>query len=299
MSLHVAIGVFDGVHAGHRAVLTSAVAAANQDDGKVIALTFEPHPSRIIRPQNPVLLILNRKQKDARLREAGADEIVHQAFDPVHRAITAEAYIPWLKERFPGLTSLHVGDNFCYGQGRKGDVARLAADGNSQGLSVEIIPPVKTCGEITSSSRIREALVAGELELANSMLVRPYEAEGVIENGRKVGRSIGFPTLNIPWKPELVPAYGVYAGEVVTSEGNAEPAVLNWGVRPTVDTNASEPLLEAHILRLSSTPPVPENTIRVRWLKRMRAEQRFEDLHKLRQQIEVDCLEARKFLGLT
>ena len=299
MSLHVAIGVFDGVHAGHRAVLTSAVAAANEDDGKVIALTFEPHPSRIIRPQNPVLLILNRKQKDARLREAGADEIVHQAFDPVHRAIAAEAYIPWLKERFPGLTSLHVGDNFCYGQGRKGDVARLAADGNSQGLSVEIIPPVKTCGEITSSSRIREALVAGELELANSMLVRPYEAEGVIENGRKVGRSIGFPTLNIPWKPELVPAYGVYAGEVVTSEGNAEPAVLNWGVRPTVDTNASEPLLEAHILRLSSTPPVPENSIRVRWLKRMRAEQRFEDLHKLRQQIEVDCLEARKFLGLT
>jgi riboflavin kinase/FMN adenylyltransferase len=299
MRLHVAIGVFDGVHAGHRAVLASAVAAANQDGGKVVALTFEPHPSRIIRPQNPVLLILNRKQKDARLLEAGADEIVHQAFDPAHRAMTAEAYIPWLKERFPALVSLHVGDNFCYGQGRKGDAERLAVDGNAQSLSVEIIPPVKTCGEITSSSRIREALVAGELELANSMLVRPYEAEGAIESGRKVGRSIGFPTLNVPWKPELVPCYGVYAGEVVTPEGIAEPAVLNWGVRPTVDANASEPLLEAHVLRSSGILPAPGSNIRVRWLKRIRPEQRFEDLNKLRQQIEVDCLTARQFLGLT
>lgn len=299
MRLHVAIGVFDGVHAGHRAVLASAVAAANQDGGKVVALTFEPHPSRIIRPQNPVLLILNRKQKDARLLEAGADEIVHQAFDATHRAMTAEAYLPWLKERFPKLASLHVGDNFCYGQGRKGDAAKLAADSHSQNLSAKIIPPVKTCGEITSSSRIREALIAGELELANSMLVRPYEAEGLIENGRKIGRSIGFPTLNIPWKPELVPSYGVYAGEVVTAEGIAEPAVLNWGVRPTVDANASEPILEAHMLRPSGSPPAPGNAIRVRWLKRIRSEQRFENLNNLRQQIENDCTEARQFLGLT
>lgn len=298
MSVHVAIGVFDGVHAGHRAVIASAVAAARRTKGEVVTLTFEPHPSRLLRPANPVPLILNRRQKDARLAEAGADRVVHQAFDAAHREIRAGDYVAWLLARFPGLRSLHVGDNFRYGQGREGDAARLAADGAAAGLDVDIAPPVRIDAEVTSSSRIREALVAGEIAKANAMLVRPYEAEGAVEPGRQLGRTLGFPTLNLRWQPELVPARGVYAAEVVTPAGVAEPAIINWGVRPTVDATPAQPLVEAHLLRPSGPAPVAGDTIRVRWLAWIRLERRFGDVGELRAQIATDCASARRVHGL-
>lgn len=298
MGSHVAIGVFDGVHAGHRAVLASAVAAARPRREEVVALTFEPHPSRLLRPDRPVLLILNRQQKDARLAEAGAHRIVHQPFDAAHRTIRAADYVTWLRARFPELRSVHVGDNFRYGQGREGDALRLAEEGRAAGLTVGIVPPVRVDADVTSSSRIREALLAGEMTQANAMLVRPYEAEGIVETGRRIGRTLGFPTLNLRWRPELIPAYGVYAAEVVVSSGVAEPAVANWGVRPTVESTAGEPLLEAHLLRPSGPAPVPGDTIRVRWLSRIRPERRFGDLTELRAQISEDSTEAARRLGL-
>lgn len=298
MSVHVAIGVFDGVHAGHRAVLASAVAAARKTKGEVIALTFEPHPSRLLRPDNPVPLILNRTQKEARLAEAGADRVVHQAFDAAHREMRAGDYIQWLRTRFPSLCSLHVGDNFRYGQGREGDTGRLASDGQRANLTVSVVPPIRIDAEVTSSSRIREALIAGEITKANAMLVRPYEAEGVIEPGQQVGRTLGFPTLNLRWQPELMPALGVYAAEVVTASGVAEPAVINWGVRPTVDANPARPLVEAHLLRPSGPAPVVGENIRVRWLTWIRPERRFGDVSELRTQIAADCAQARRLNGL-
>ena len=298
MSIHVAIGVFDGVHAGHRAVLASAIASARSDGGRVVALTFEPHPSRLLRPDQPVPLILNRAQKQARLSEAGADEVVHQAFDATHREIRAGDYVVWLRNRFPALRSVHVGENFRYGKGREGDATRLATDGRSAGLAVGIVPPVRVDAEVTSSSRIRAALLAGEMAKANAMMVRPYEAEGVIQNGRQIGRTLGFPTLNLPWQPELMPAQGVYAAEVVTPAGVAEPAVINWGVRPTVDAKPALPLLEAHLLRPSGPAPVPGDRIRVRWLSWIRPERRFGDVTELRDQVQADSAEAARRLGL-
>lgn len=298
MPSHVAIGVFDGVHAGHRAVLASAGAAARPDDGRVVALTFEPHPSRLLRPAQPVPLILSRAQKEDRLAEAGADEIVHQPFDAAHRDIRAEAYVDWLRARFPDLRSVHVGENFRYGRGREGDALRLRADGESAGLEVAIVPPVRVDAEVASSSRIREALLAGDIARANAMLIRPYEAAGRIENGRQLGRTLGFPTLNLRWQPELMPAQGVYAAEVITPAGIAEPAVINWGVRPTVDATPALPLLEAHLLRPSGPAPVPGESIRVRWLAWIRPERRFGDVSELRAQVAEDSAEAGRRLGL-
>lgn len=298
MGSHVAIGVFDGVHAGHRAVLASAVAAARPAREEVVALTFEPHPSRLLRPDRPVPLILNRQQKDARLAEAGAHRVVHQPFDAAHREIRAGDYVAWLLARFPGLRSLHVGDNFRYGKGREGDALRLAEEARAAGLAVGIVPPVRVDAEVTSSSRIREALLAGEIAKANAMLVRPYEAEGTVEAGRQIGRTLGFPTLNLRWQPELIPAHGVYAAEVVTPAGVAEPAVANWGLRPTVESSPAEPLLEAHLLRPSGPAPVPGDAIRVRWLSWIRPERRFGDVTELRAQIGEDSAEAARRLGL-
>lgn len=295
---HLAIGVFDGVHAGHRAVLASARAAAREDGGEVVALTFEPHPSRVLRPSDPTLLILDKAAKDERLAEAGADRVVHQPFDETHRSLAAEAYLPWLRSAFPGLLSVHVGDNFRFGRGRAGDAASLAAAGAACGVAARAVPAVIVRGEAASSSRIREALLAGDVALANEMLLRPYESAGVVTPGRQLGRRLGLPTLNLPWSPELVPAFGVYAAEVITPEGVAEPAVMNWGVRPTVEDGPVAPLAEAHLLRPAGRVPTPGDRIRLRWLARIREERKFGGLEALRSQVTEDIAAARASLGL-
>lgn len=294
--LHLAIGAFDGVHLGHRAVLHSARAAARAGDGLVGVLTYDPHPSKVLRPEAPVPLIFGRPQKDARLTEAGAQRIHHEKFDRAHAAIEAADFPAWLRRTFPALRSLHVGSNFRYGRGRLGDGLSLIADGEKLGLEVRLVHAVQLGAETVSSSRIRQCLAEGDLDLANRMLLRPYEAEGVVVGGRQLGRTLDFPTVNLAWEPELKPAFGVYAVEVIF-RGEAQPAVANYGLRPTVESGPVAPLLEAHILR--GEAPTTGDAIRVRWLKRLRAEQKFAGLDALRAQIATDCGDARRVLGLS
>jgi len=293
--LHLAIGAFDGVHLGHRAVLHSAREAARADGGMVGVLTYDPHTSKVLRPESAVPLIFTRAQKDARLTEAGAQLIHHEKFDRNHAGIEAAGFPPWLRQAFPQLKSLHVGSNFQYGRGRAGTGHTLIAHAAEVGLDVRLVAAVTLGEETVSSSRIRHHLVAGELDIANAMLLRPYEAEGVIIGGRRLGRTIGFPTVNVAWEPELQPAYGVYAVEVVF-QGEALPAVANYGQRPTVESGPVAPLLEAHVLR--GTAPTTGDTVRVRWLRCLRAEQKFADLAALQAQIVKDTASARQALGL-
>lgn len=298
MGAHLCIGVFDGVHAGHRSVVASARALAQAEGGEVVALSFDPHPSRVLRPDAPTPLILSRAQKEERLAEAGADRVAHQRFDEAHRAMAAEDYLGWLARTFPGLRSVHVGENFRFGAGRRGDPALLRRLGAAQGVAVSAASHVQVRGEPASSSRIRAALAAGEIELANAMLVRPYEAEGTTTQGRQLGRRLGLPTLNLPWSPELLPAFGVYAAEVLSPSGVAEPAVMNWGVRPTVEEGSVAPLVESHLLRPAGRIPVPGDFIRVRWLARLREERKFPGLDELKAQVERDKAAAALVLGL-
>jgi riboflavin kinase/FMN adenylyltransferase len=294
-SLHLAIGAFDGVHLGHRAVLHSAREAARADGGIVGVLTYDPHPSKVLRPESSVPLIFTRAQKDERLTEAGAQLVHHEKFDRTHAGIEAADFPKWLKQTFPQLKSLHVGSNFQYGRGRAGNGETLIAHGASEELSVKLVEAVHLGDETVSSSRIRQCLAAGELDLANAMLLRPYEAEGAIISGRRLGRTIGFPTVNVAWEPELKPAYGVYAVEVIF-KGEALPAVANYGQRPTVESGPVAPLLEAHVLR--GTAPTTGDTVRVRWIRRLRAEQKFADLAALQVQIAKDSAQAKLVLGL-
>ena len=294
-SLHLAIGAFDGVHLGHRAVLHSAREAARADGGIVGVLTYDPHPSKVLRPESSVPLIFTRAQKDERLTEAGAQLIHHEKFDRNHAGIEAADFPKWLKQTFPQLKSLHVGSNFQYGRGRAGNGESLIAHGSSEALGVKLVAAVRLGDETVSSSRIRQCLVAGELALANAMLLRPYEAEGTIIGGRRLGRTIGFPTVNIAWEPELKPAYGVYAVEVIFN-GEAMPAVANYGQRPTVESGPVAPLLEAHVLR--GTAPTTGDSVRVRWVRRLRSEQKFADLADLQAQIAKDSTAAKQALGL-
>lgn len=293
--LHLAIGAFDGVHLGHRAVLHSAREAARADGGMVGVLTYDPHPSKVLRPESSVPLIFTRAQKDERLTEAGAQLIHHEKFDRDHAGIEAAGFPRWLKQAFPQLRSLHVGSNFQYGRGRAGNGETLITHAGAEGLAVRLVAAVRLGEETVSSSRIRQCLSAGELDLANAMLLRPYEAEGTIIGGRRLGRTIGFPTLNVAWEPELKPACGVYAVEVIF-DGEAMPAVANYGLRPTVESGPVAPLLEAHVLR--GTAPTTGDAVRVRWVRRLRAEQKFADLAALQAQIAKDSAEAKQALGL-
>ncbi len=294
-AIHLAIGAFDGVHLGHRAVLHSAREAARADGGIVGVLTYDPHPSKFLRPESAVPLIFTRAQKDNRLTEAGAQLIHHEKFDRAHAAIEAADFPKWLKANFPHLKSIHVGSNFQYGRGRAGNGESLIAHAEIQGLGVKLVAAVQLGKETVSSSRIRQCLAAGDLDLANAMLLRPYEAEGTIIGGRQLGRTIGFPTVNIAWEPELKPAFGVYAVEVIFN-GEAMPAVANYGLRPTVESGPVAPLLEAHILR--GLAPSTGDVVRLSWVRRLRAEQKFANLDALQAKIAKDSAQARQLLGL-
>jgi len=296
--IHLALGAFDGVHLGHRAVLHSARDAARRDHGQVGVMTYDPHPSKVLRPEAAAPLILNRAQKDERLTEAGAEFIHHQAFTTQHAAMEAADFPAWLLHTFKGLRSLHVGANFRYGQGRAGDGASLVRDAGRLGLAVQLVEPVQLDGEPVSSSRIRTALRHGDLALANRLLMRPYEATGTIVDGRRLGRTLDFPTLNLPWNPELRPAYGVYAVELVTAAGVAEPGVANWGIRPTVEQGPVAPLLETHLLRPAGPVPTTGASVRVRWLHFLRHERSFAGLPALQAQIAEDARAAKLVHGL-
>ena len=295
LPIHLAIGAFDGVHLGHRAVLHSAREAARADGGIVGVLTYDPHPSRVLRPRFAVPMLFTRAQKDDRLTEAGAQLIQHEPFTKEHAAIEAADFPAWLKQAFPHLKSVHVGANFQYGRGRAGHGQSLITHGEAQGLDVRLVAAVKLGAETVSSSRIRQCLASGELDLANAMLLRPYEAAGTIIGGRRLGRTLGFPTVNLAWEPELNPAYGVYAVDVIF-QGEALPAVANYGQRPTVEASPVAPLLEAHILR--GTAPTTGDNIRVRWIKYLRPERKFTGLEALQAQIAQDRATAKLWLGL-
>jgi riboflavin kinase/FMN adenylyltransferase len=294
--LHLAIGMFDGVHLGHRAVVEAAVHSARASGGISAVLTFWPHPSTLFRPEQPTRLMQSPAMKARRLLALGVDAVITQAFTPDLAALPAQEFLPWLQRRLPRLVAVYVGENFRFGQGRSGDVALLVAQGGATGVHVFSAPRVSLDGEPISSTRIRELLEAGEIEAANARLGSPYTTEGVVTPGKRLGRTIGFPTLNVPWSPELRPRLGVYAVRVTGPRANGPlPGVANYGVRPTVE-NTSEPRLEVHVL--GACPLGEGDTVAIEWLRFLRPERKFAGLEELRAQIAQDRVAAAAYFGV-
>lgn len=284
--LHLAIGIFDGVHLGHRAVIVPAVQAARQDKGLSGVLTFWPHPSALFRPQAPTRLMFDPATRTRVLLDLGVDLVITQPFTPEVAGIDAEAFVPWLKARLSSLVAIHVGENFRFGQGRRGDVALLARTAAAHGLKAFTAPRVTLAGEPVSSTRVRAQLEAGNLETVNALLGYSYFAAGVIAPGKQLGRTLGFPTLNIPWAPDLRPRLGVYAVRVWNqAHPRPLPAVANYGLRPTVE-QATEPRLEVHVL--GACPFTSGDAVTVEWLHFLRPEMKFAGVDELRVQIARD-----------
>ena len=284
--LHLAIGMFDGVHRGHRAVIEPAVKTARAQGGLSAVLTFFPHPSALFHPDNPTRLIQDVPTKWRVLSSLGVDAVITQAFTREFAAVAAGDFLAWLKQRLPSLAAVYVGENFRFGHGRRGDAALLAACAPKVGVSVASAPRVNLNGEPISSTRIRAQLAAGDIEAANALLGYAYFAEGSVVAGKRLGRTIGFPTLNLAWHPQCQPRLGVYATRVSSGKSpHAHPAVSNYGLRPTVE-NAAEPRLETHVL--GECPFGEGDTIKVEWLRFIRPEKKFADVGALRAQIAQD-----------
>ncbi len=294
--LHLAIGMFDGVHLGHRAVIESAVQSARRSGGVAGVLTFHPHPSSVLRPDHPTPLIMEPPTKTRLLLRLGVDAVVTHPFTPDFARLEAEAFLPWLKARLPLLAAVYVGENWRFGTGRRGDVALLLAAGRRLGLSVFSAPPVNFDGEAISSTRIRLLLAEGDVTAAGALLGYQYYAEGPVVSGRRLGRELGFPTLNLAWTPGLRPRFGVYVVRVAGAKSRSPlPAVANYGLRPTVE-QATEPRLESHLLgpcHFSQGDPIT-----VEWLRFLRPEAKFGGLDELRAQIARDVAAARRHFSL-
>lgn len=290
--LHLAIGMFDGVHLGHKAVIESAVFSARRSAGAVSGvLTFDPHPSKLLRPESPTRLIMPNWLKLKMLDALGIDIVICKHFDHALASITAEDFLPNLQKALPALKSIYVGENFRFGKMRTGSVATLIESGSQLGISVFSVERIRHNGEPISSTRIRGVLETGTIERVNELLGYTYSAMGKVVAGKKLGRRIGFPTLNVPWVPECRPRYGVYH---VRFRASCEDAwmsgVANYGVRPTVEPMDSEPLLEVH--SLAATNVSQGDVVEVEWLHFIRPEQKFDSIEQLKEQIARDREQA-------
>lgn len=292
--LHLAIGMFDALHLGHQSVIEAAIHSARRSSGLAGVLTFWPHPSVIFRPEAPTPLLMSPEIKRAVLARLGVDVLIEQPFSRDFAGMEAGEFVPWLRRHLPQLAALYVGENWRFGRNRQGDVAFLVTAAKQAGLSVYSAPRLNHNGSPVSSSRIRELVASGEMAVANAMLGYSYFSEGTVERGRQLGRTIGFPTLNLVWEPGLQPARGVYVVEVATVEGPTVKAVANYGVRPTVD-QTSRPLLEVHLLEASAL--TYGDKVTVRWLHFLRPESKFGSVEELRRQIEMDVQSARQFFA--
>ena len=290
---HLAVGIFDGIHLGHQAVIQATIDTANQEAGISGVLTFAPHPSRLFKPDDPTLLLMPIDIKQCVLNRMGVATLTCVLFTREFAAISAHDFLPWLKQELPSLKCLYFGKNFRFGQGRKGDADLLNQEAEKVGINAVSIARVRHGDEVVSSTSIRNFITNGEIQSANHYLGYHYLSRAQVISGKRMGRRIGFPTLNLPWEPELKPRYGVYSVTVKDSQSSTTvPAVANYGIRPTIESNET-PLLEVHLL--ADCPWKEGAELEVEWLDFIRPEKKFPDADALKAQITNDCGTARKF----
>ncbi len=293
----VAIGNFDGVHPGHRAVLTRANEVAEKLGAPLGVVTFEPHPRRYFQPAIPPFRLTPPPAKRRLIQEAGATLYYELPFDATMAALTAEAFIERVLIEGLGVRHVVVGGGFAFGKGRTGTVSVLEhVAGHKGGVGVTVVAPVSaTDGALSSSTRVRECLLRGEPERAAALLGRTFAIEGEVEAGDKRGRQLGFPTANIALDDYLRPTFGVYAVRAVPI-GGAGPrwsGVGNLGNRPTV--GGTRPQLEAHLFDFSGD--LYGKRLAVELLAFIRPERKFESLDALKAQIAQDSARARGILA--
>lgn len=288
------IGNFDGVHLGHVALLERLVQSAKRLNLSPAVLTFEPHPREFFAPGSAPARLTILREKLELLAASGVETTMICRFNAPFAALSAEEFIDQVLLR--GLKARHliIGDDFCFGQGRRGNFALLEDVGRRSGFSVEAMGTVVVDGERVSSSAVREALTLGDMARAARLLGRPYIIDGRVVHGDKLGRKLGFNTANIHIRHNPVPMTGVFAVEVDGLGEHPLPGVANLGVRPTV--GGTRPLLEVHLFDFNRV--IYGAHLTVRFLLKLRAERKFPDFDALKAQIARDAEAARDYFKL-
>ncbi len=288
----LAMGSFDGVHLGHQEVIRSMVAAARQAGARAAVLTFFPHPKRIVQHTTGPYYITTLEDRVALLGACGVDLVITHPFDEKVRHTRAADFV---QQMLDALDMRQLwGGNFAFGYKREGDVPFLRQLGAEMGFSVQQVSSlVRIAGDWVSSSRIRTCLRAGNVAEASLCLGRPYHVSGIVVHGNQRGRAIGFPTANLDtWNELLLPANGVYATYAYVGT-QRYAAATNVGVRPTV--NGHDVRVEAHLLDFDGDLYGQE--LRVEFVQRIRAEQRFSGLEALKAQIAQDVAQIRAIVA--
>lgn len=294
----VAIGNFDGVHRGHQAVIGEAGRIARERKAAQAVLTFEPHPRSVFRPNDPPFRLTPAPVKARLLAELGVDVLFALPFDRGFAGVTAEAFVEEILVAGLGVRHVVAGYDFVFGYRRHGTTVLLSEMGKALGFGVSVIEPVQEgdAGEIFSATRIREHLQHGAPREAAALLGRDFEIEGTVVAGDRIGRTLGYPTANLPLGDYVRPATGIYAARagIVGAAGTVwHDAVVSLGFRPTV--GGTDLRFEAHLFDFASD--LYGRTLRVALLEYLRPEEKFADLEALKRRMDEDSRRARKILA--
>jgi len=291
--LHLALGVFDGVHVGHQEVIQKVVGAAKQENGLAGVLTFEPHPIRVLAPERaPRRILASINHKKDLLGDLGVEILCVQNFTREFSSFYAREFVEDLvKFSGGGLKRVSVGEDWVFGRDRSGNIMRLREWGEEFGFVVEATQPVMVQGERVSSTRIRQAIRDGSLIAANEMLGRNYTVVGTVVEGRKLARQLGFPTANVVAHNEQLPPDGVWTLKVEI-DGVLYDGIGNLGRRPTVELKGARRLLEVHVFDFEDD--LYGKVIEAEFDEYVREERKFTGVEELKAQIEEDVRAVRK-----
>jgi len=289
--IFAAIGVFDGVHLGHQAVISTSAEHARRAGGTPVVITFDPHPVKVLRPEKAPHLLTATQHKIALIRDLGVEHLLVIHFDRRFAATPPEEFVRELVQHAQPLRQICVGHEWSFGKNRAGNLELLTNLGAQHGFEVIGIKPVAVNGTVVSSTAIRRAVEEGDLAKAAEMLGREYTILGTVKKGAQLGRELGFPTANLSAHSEQFPPNGVYAAEARLN-GATLRGVVNLGYRPTIESARPERLLELHLFDLNHD--IYGEDVEVRFLRYLRAEQKFANLDELKEQIARDVAEARQ-----
>jgi riboflavin kinase/FMN adenylyltransferase len=289
----LALGNFDGLHRGHMKIIDRVRRRAGERGGTPAAMTFEPHPPRVLRPDKAPPLLMTPNQRLEALARSGMQGVAVVRFTEDLSRWDPETFVRSVLVEWLHVAEVWVGANFLFGHDRAGTFSVLRSLGARYGFRAEKIDPVRYKDFVVSSTRIRRLLTEGRVDEAGALLGHHYFIDGVVARGAGRGRGIGFPTANIQTPNELVPPAGVYA-TTITIEGIVHPSITNIGLRPTFG-DVEHPVVETHIFDVDRD--LYEAEVRLSFVQRLRDERAFPDVDALRAQIEADCRSARRLFG--
>lgn len=285
------LGVFDGLHLGHQRIMQTVAERARAVESVATAITFDPHPRAVLHPESAPPLLQTLDQRLANFEVLGIEQAIVIPFTREFAALPAEAFLTDIIRDRLHAKEVYLGKGFAFGKDRGGNIALLRDMSSKLGFAADEVDEVQIRGQRISSSKIRDLLAAGQINLARRMLGRPYGVEGVIIRGNRRGHTIGFPTANLKPHNRVIPRYGVYATATLI-EGTWRRSITNIGVRPTFETD-SDPSIESYIFDFDGD--LYGDVLRVRFLYRIRDERKFNGIEELKAQIEKDTRRARNY----